>query len=385
MPSLSEKAQSIKPSGIRAFFDLVIGAKDILSLGVGEPDFVTPWSIRETAIYSIEHGYTSYTSNKGLVELRKELSTYLRKKYDARYDHETEILITVGVSEAYDLALRSVVNPGDRVLIPQPCFVCYEPLVVMAGGTPVMFPLDEKNGFKISPELLQSELRKGVKAFVLNYPSNPTGMSYRPEEIKELVRIIEKHDVYVISDEIYDDLTYDYAHTSFSSFPSIKDKLIYLNGFSKAYAMTGWRVGYACANREIIEAMTKIHQYAIMCVSTASQYAAVDALRHGAPDILRMKKEYDTRRRFVVNRLNEIGLSCHLPEGAFYAFPSIVKTGYSSMDFSRKLLEQEKVAVVPGTAFGEQGEGCIRISYASGMDKLKEALVRIERFCRKKS
>jgi len=384
MLSLSEKAKMIKPSGIRAFFDLVIGSKDILSLGVGEPDFVTPWSIRETAIYSIERGYTSYTSNKGLGDLRKELAAHLAKKYNARYDHETEILITVGVSEAYDLAVRAIINPGDKVLVPLPAFVCYEPLVVMAGGTPVITPLDQKNGFKLSPEVLESEIRKGVKAVLLNYPSNPTGMSYRPEEIREFVRVIEKNDVFVISDEVYDELTYDFAHTSLSSFPSIKDKLIYLNGFSKAFAMTGWRVGYACANREIIEAMTKIHQYAIMCVPTASQYAALDALRHGTGDVLKMKKEYDVRRRFVIARLNEIGLDCHMPEGAFYAFPSIRRTGLSSMDFCKKLLEQEKVAVVPGNAFGEQGEGCIRISYASSMDKLKECLVRMERFVGKK-
>jgi len=380
MAHLSDKVQQIKPSGIRAFFDMVLGAKDIISLGVGEPDFVTPWSMRESAIFSIERGFTSYTSNKGLVELRKDLSGFLRRKYGAAYDPETEMLITVGVSEAYDLAIRTIVNPGDRILIPQPAFVCYEPLVVMAGGVPVITPLSEKNGFKLTPETLEKEIRKGLKGILLNYPSNPTGMSYRPDEVKAFVDVIKRHDVWVISDEVYDELTYDFPHTSLSSFPEIRDKLIYLNGFSKSFAMTGWRVGFACARPDVIDAMTKVHQYAIMCVPTASQFAAVDALKNGAAAVQSMKKEYDSRRRFVVERLNEIGLSCHMPEGAFYAFPSVRSSGMSSMDFCKKLLEAEKVAVVPGDAFGATGEGCIRISYASGMEKLKEALRRMDHF-----
>lgn len=378
--TVSDKVKNIKPSGIRAFFDLVIGSKDIISLGVGEPDFVTPWAIRENAIYSIERGYTSYTSNKGLVELRKELSGFLNKKYSARYNPENEILITIGVSEAYDLAIRAIINPGDRVLIPQPSFVCYEPLVELAGGVPVTIPLDEKNNFKLRMDTLKKEIAAGAKAMVINYPSNPTGMSYSENEIKEIVKVIEKNDIFVISDEVYDDLTYDFTHRSLSSFPSIKEKLIYLNGFSKAYAMTGWRVGYACAGREVIDAMTKIHQYAIMCVPTASQFAAIEALRNGSGDVARMKKEYDSRRHFVISRLNEIGLRCHKPEGAFYAFPSIARTGYTSVDFCKKLLEDKKVAVVPGNAFSAAGEGFIRISYASSMEKLKEALNRMENF-----
>ncbi|MDP8262138.1 MAG: aminotransferase class I/II-fold pyridoxal phosphate-dependent enzyme [Candidatus Ancaeobacter aquaticus] len=378
--NISDKAHNLKPSGIRAFFDLVMGSKDILSLGVGEPDFVTPWNIRESAIYSIEKGYTSYTSNKGHEELRKELSHFLKKKYNAAYHYDNEILITVGVSEGLDLSLRAIINPGDKVLIPEPCYVSYEPLVTLAGGIPVLVSTKEKDGFKIPPETLKKEIEKGIKAVLFNYPSNPTGMSYSEKEIQEIARIIDKHDAYIISDETYDELTYDFTHTSLCSFPRIKEKLIYLNGFSKTYAMTGWRVGYVCGSEDIVNAMTKIHQYTIMCVNTPSQLAAITALKHSQNDVSYMKKEYDMRRHYVVKRLNEIGLKCHMPDGAFYAFPSIKKTGMSSMEFCKKLLKKEKVAVVPGNAFGDSGEGNIRISYASSIERLKEALNRIEQF-----
>lgn len=370
----------IPPSGIRVFFDLVIGMKDVISLGVGEPDFVTPWNIRERAIDAVEEGFTSYTSNKGLIELRREISKFLKRRYGLDYDPEEEILITVGVSEAFDLSLRAIIDRGDEILVPEPAYVSYAPITSLCGGKPVSINTSPERNFKITPKDISGLCGKRTKALILNYPNNPTGASYPKKELKAISEIILKRDLIMISDEIYCDLTYDFDHTPFATLPGMKDRTIYLNGFSKSYAMTGWRIGYACGPSDLIAAMTKIHQYTMLCASIVSQMAAIEALKYGDRSVDQMKREYRRRREFVVSRLNEIGLSCHCPEGAFYAFPSIRSTGLSSMEFSRKLLDQEKVAVVPGTAFGSLGEGYLRISYASNMDKLKEALIRMERF-----
>lgn len=377
---ISKLVDQIQPSGIRVFFDLVLGMKDVISLGVGEPDFVTPWNIRERAIFSLEEGYTSYTSNKGMVELRREIARYLKHKYNLDYDPEEEILITVGVSEASDLAMRAIIDKGDKVLIPEPCFVSYGPLTTLAMGKPVYMKTPPENGFKITSKDIRKLCDKKTRALILNYPSNPTGASYSKKELKEIAGAVSSRDLMVVSDEIYCDLTYDFDHTPLSVLPGMKERTIYLNGFSKAFAMTGWRIGYACGPKNVIAAMTKIHQYSMMCVPIMSQIAAIEALKHGERSVQEMKREYRRRREFVVSRLNEIGLICHKPNGAFYVFPSIKKTGLSSMEFSRRLLKEEKVAVVPGTAFGSSGEGYIRISYASSLDKLKEALVRMEKF-----
>jgi len=370
----------IPPSGIRVLFALVLGMKDVISLGVGEPDFVTPWNIREKAIYAVEEGYTSYTSNKGLVELRREISKFLKNKHGLDYDPEEEILITVGVSEAFDLSLRAIIDRGDRILIPEPAYVSYRPITMLCGGTPVSINTSPDSNFKITPKDISGLCDKKTKAMILNYPNNPTGASYSRKELKAISEVILKRDLIMISDEIYGDLTYDFEHTPFATLPKMKERTIYLNGFSKSYAMTGWRVGYACGPKSLIGAMTKIHQYTMLCASIISQMAAVEALKSGERSVQEMKREYRRRREFVISRLNEIGLSCHRPEGAFYAFPSIKETRLSSLEFSRRLLEKEKVAVVPGTAFGSLGEGYLRLSYASNMDKLKEALLGIERF-----
>ncbi|MBU1037780.1 MAG: aminotransferase class I/II-fold pyridoxal phosphate-dependent enzyme, partial [Candidatus Omnitrophica bacterium] len=354
--------------------------KDVISLGVGEPDFVTPWNIRERAIYAVEEGYTSYTSNKGLVELRREISKFLKNKHGLDYDPEEEILITVGVSEAFDLSLRAIIDRGDRILIPEPAYVSYRPITMLCGGTPVSINTSPDSNFKITPKDISGLCDKKTKAMILNYPNNPTGASYSKKELKAISEVILKRDLIMISDEIYGDLTYDFEHTPFATLPKMKERTIYLNGFSKSYAMTGWRVGYACGPKSLIGAMTKIHQYTMLCASIISQMAAVEALKSGERSVQEMKREYRRRREFVISRLNEIGLSCHRPEGAFYAFPSIKETRLSSLEFSRRLLEKEKVAVVPGTAFGSLGEGYLRLSYASNMDKLKEALLGIERF-----
>jgi len=381
---ISKLVEKIPPSGIRVFFDLVIGMKDVISLGVGEPDFVTPWNIRERAIYSLEEGYTSYTSNKGMIELRREISRYLKNKYGLDYDPEEEILITVGVSEASDLAMRAILDSGDKVLIPEPSYVSYGPLTALCNGKPVYIKTKPESDFKITPKDIRGLCGKNTKALILNYPSNPTGASYSKKELKGIAKTISDRKLIVVSDEIYCDLTYDFDHTPLATLPGMKERTVYLNGFSKAYAMTGWRIGYACGPKNIIAAMTKIHQYTMMCVPIMSQMAAMEALRHGDKSVQEMKREYRRRREFVVSRLNEIGLDCHKPEGAFYAFPSIKKSGLSSMEFSRRLLKDEKVAVIPGIAFGPSGEGYVRISYASGIDKLKEALGRIERFLNSK-
>lgn len=378
---ITKKVLDMQPSGIRIFFDLVLGMKDVISLGVGEPDFATPWSIREAGIFSLEKGYTTYTSNKGLMKLRLLIKNYVKKISGVDYNPENEILVTVGVSEAFDLLLRTIINTGDEVLIPSPSFVSYAPLTELCGGKSVLIRLSQREKFKLTPKLIDKNCTPRTKAIILNYPCNPTGASYTKKELLDLKKVILKNNLFVISDEIYGDLTYDFNHTPFISLGGLKDKTVYLNGFSKSYAMTGWRIGYACGPKAIISAMTKIHQYAIMCVPTISQWAACEALVSGDSSVQEMKKEYLRRRNFVVSRLNSMGLKCLMPEGAFYAFPSIEKTGLSSLEFANKLLKEKKVAVVPGDAFGDNSH--IRISYASNLELLKEALDRIEDFIRK--
>ncbi|TBR14864.1 aminotransferase class I/II-fold pyridoxal phosphate-dependent enzyme [bacterium] len=379
---ISKKVQQIQPSGIRAFFDLVLGMKDVISLGVGEPDFVTPWQVREAGIYSLEKGFTSYTSNKGLYKLRLAISHYLKNRFGLEYSPEDEVLITIGVSEGVDLVLRSLINPGDKILIPVPSYVSYGPVTELAGGVPIYIDTS-KNNFKLTPKVLEEYLNKKPKALLLNYPVNPTGVSYTKKELDEMNKILLKHSVLCITDEVYGDLTYDFMHTPFATLKGAKENTVYLDGFSKSYAMTGWRIGFACGPKDIIAAMTKIHQYTIMCVSITSQMAACEALHSGRTSVEEMKREYKRRREFVVDGLNKLGLSCHKPEGAFYAFPSIKKTGLKSMEFAQGLLKEQKVAVVPGTAFGSAFDNYIRISYASSFENLKEALIRIGMFLKK--
>lgn len=380
---ISNKVQQMSPSGIREFFDLVIGMKDVISLGVGEPDFSTPWNICESSIFSIERGWTSYTSNKGLYELRLAIANDIKDRFSVSYDPEDEILITTGTSEGLDLAARAVLNNGDKVLIQNPAYVSYQPVSFLAGGKPILIDTKEEDGFKLTPGLIKRHISKGVKAIILNYPSNPTGVSYSKKELTALAKVFVENDILVISDEIYDELTYDFLHTPINTLKGMKSRTIYLNGFSKSFAMTGWRIGYACGPKEIISAMTKVHQYTMLCAPIMGQIGALEALKGSNRFVLEMKREYKRRREFVVNRLNEIGLFCPTPEGAFYVFPSIRRTGMDSAGFAKELLKKEKVAVVPGTAFGSQGEGHIRISYAYSMENLKEAMVRIEYFSRK--
>jgi len=377
---ISKKVEQMAPSGIREFFDLVLGMKDCISLGVGEPDFITPWHIRDVAIYSLEQGYTSYTSNKGMPELRKAIVHFLKHRYNLSYDHEEETLITVGVSEGLDLALRAVLNPKDKVIVPEPCYVSYKPVVELAGGEVVSIKTDASNGFKLTPKELEKACTKGVKALMINYPCNPTGASYLRKELIELAKVIKKHNLLVISDEVYDELTYDFDHTPFASIKGMKEHCIYLNGFSKTYAMTGFRIGWVCGPKEIVGAMTKIHQYTLLCAPITGQMAAQEALKSGFKSVQEMKKEYQRRRRYIVDALNEIGLDCHMPEGAFYVFPSIKSTKMTSMDFAKGLLKKKNVALVPGVAFGSTCEGFVRISYASSYDKIKEAVLRIKQF-----
>ncbi|MBF0385554.1 MAG: aminotransferase class I/II-fold pyridoxal phosphate-dependent enzyme [Candidatus Omnitrophica bacterium] len=381
---LSKKVEELAPSGIRAFFDLVLGMKDVISLGVGEPDFVTPWNIREKAIYSLEQGYTSYTSNKGMVELRKHISVFLKKRHGIEYDPEEEILITVGVSEALDLAMRAIINPKDKVIIPDPSYVAYAADVDLAYGIPVRVATDIKHGFKLNPRVIDDAAKKGAKALLLNYPSNPTGASYSRKELEEIAKVIKKREMIIITDEVYDELTYDFEHTAFPRLKGMKEHVIYLNGFSKAYAMTGFRVGYACGPRKAISAMTKIHQYTMLCVPITAQMAASEALKNGFKSVQEMKREYKRRREYIVGALNEMGLPCHTPEGAFYVFPSIESTKESSGEFAKNLLLSQKVAVVPGTAFGKDYDGYVRIAYASSYDNLKEAAARIKKYLEKK-
>jgi len=380
---ISKKVEIMKPSGIRAFFDLVLGMKDVVSLGVGEPDFVTPWEIREAGITSLEQGFTSYTSNKGLLKLRMEISEYLKNMYGLKYSPEKEILVTVGVSEGVDVALRAIMNPGDKVLIPNPSYVSYGPMTELAGGIPVYIDTLRDN-FKLTPGALKKHIDKNVKAIIFNYPANPTGVSYTKKELEALKDVLLDNKILCITDEIYCDLTYDFEHTPFPSLRGARDYTLYLNGFSKSFAMTGWRVGYACGPEDIISAMTKIHQYTIMCVSITSQMAACEGLHSSRQSVENMKREYKRRREFVVSEFNRIGLKCHMPQGAFYAFPSIKSTGMDCLTFAKRLLQDQKTAVVPGTAFGDQYTDYIRISYAAGFEKLKEALRRIDAFVNKK-
>jgi len=377
---ISKKIAAIEPSGIRKFFDIVSEMSDAISLGVGEPDFDTPWNVREEGIYSLEKGRTFYTSNSGLKELRIEICKYLDRKYDLHYDPIEETLVTVGGSEAIDAAFRAMIDPGDEVLIPQPSYVSYIPCAVLADAVPVVINLQEKNNFKLTKEELLERITKKTKILVLSFPNNPTGAIMDKDELAELVPIIIEHDLIVISDEIYSELTYKGEHTSIASFPGMKERTIVINGFSKAFAMTGWRLGYAVGPSEIINQMTKIHQFAIMCAPTNSQFAAIEALKNCDEDVSKMVEAYNQRRRYLLNAFKEMGIECFEPHGAFYVFPSIKKFGMTSEEFATKLLQEEKLAVVPGTAFGDSGEGFLRISYAYSLENLKTGLERIRRF-----
>ncbi len=378
---LSEKTVGLKPSGIRKFFDLVSEMKDAISLGVGEPDFDTPWHIRDEGIYSLEKGRTFYTSNSGLKELRQEICAYMKRTQDIDYVWDKEVLITVGGSEGIDLMFRAMINEGDEVLIPQPSYVSYEPCAILANAKPVIINLKNENNFRLTPAELEAAITPKSKILVLPFPNNPTGGIMEKEDLEAIVDIIIKNDLYVLSDEIYGELTYTgKPHVSIASLPGMKERTVVINGFSKAYAMTGWRLGFACGPQEIIAQMTKIHQYAIMCAPTTSQYAAVEALRNGEDDVKMMRESYNQRRRFVLHMLSEMGIPCFEPLGAFYLFPCIKEFGLSSEEFANKLLEEEKVAIVPGTAFGDSGEGFLRISYAYSIDNLRKALTRLGKF-----
>lgn len=377
---LSQKVMSIKPSGIRKFFDIANEMDDVVSLGVGEPDFDTPWHIRDEGIYSLEKGRTFYTSNSGLKELREEISRYLKRRCDLTYDPVHEILVTVGGSEGIDIALRAMLDPGDEVLIPQPCYVSYLPCVVLADGVPVTIELKEENQFRLTKEELLEKITDKTKVLVLPFPNNPTGAVLRREDLEAIAEVVIEHDLFVLSDEIYSELTYGEEHVSIASIPGMRERTLTINGFSKSFAMTGWRLGYICGPQTIVEQMTKIHQFAIMCAPTTSQYAAVQALRNGDADVARMRESYNQRRRYLMHAFKEMGLKCFEPFGAFYVFPCIKEFGMSSDEFAMKLLQEEHVAVVPGTAFGDCGEGFLRISYAYSLDALKVALERLERF-----
>lgn len=378
---LSKVITEIEPSGIRKFFDIVNEMQDAISLGVGEPDFDTPWHIRDEGIYSLEKGRTFYTSNAGLKELKMEIARYIERKCNVAYDCEHEVLVTVGGSEAIDIAMRAMLDPGDEVLIPQPSFVCYTPCAILANGTPVIIELKAENEFRLTAEEVRAAITPKTKLLVLPFPNNPTGSIMTKSDLEEIANVVIENDLYVLSDEIYSELTYGGApHVTIASLPGMRERTIVINGFSKAFAMTGWRLGYACGPRVILEQMLKIHQFAIMCAPTMSQYAAVEALRNGEGDVEKMREEYDGRRRYLLHRFREMGLSCFEPYGAFYMFPCIQEFGLSSEEFAEKLLESEKVAVVPGTAFGKSGEGFVRVSYAYSLEDLKKALERIERF-----
>lgn len=376
---LSKAITEIQPSGIRRFFDAASTMSNVISLGVGEPDFDTPWHVREEGIYSLEKGRTFYTGNSGLLELREEIGRYLDRRFGLSYSAD-EILVTVGGSEAIDIGFRTMLDPGDEVIIPEPCYVSYLPCVKLAGGVPVRLPLEEKDQFKLTKEKLLSAITDKTKILVLPFPNNPTGAILNREELQIIADIVKEHDLFVMSDEIYSELNYEGGHVSIALIPGMRERTIVINGFSKSYAMTGWRLGYAAGPKEIMKQMLKIHQFVIMCAPTTSQYAAIEALRNGDEDVRRMRESYDERRRFLVNALNEMGLPCFEPKGAFYVFPNISAYGMTSEEFARRLLEQERVAVVPGTAFGECGEGFLRISYAYSIDNLKKALDKIEKF-----
>ena len=378
---LSKKITGIAPSGIRKFFDIVSEMPDAISLGVGEPDFDTPWRVREEGIYTLEKGRTFYTSNAGLKELRQEISNYLDRKIHVRYDYVHEVMVTVGGSEGIDLTMRAMLNPGDEVLVPEPSYVSYAPCVTLADGVPVPIPMKEENEFKLTAEELEAAITPKTKILVLPFPNNPTGAVMEKSDLEALVDLIVANDLYVITDEIYSELTYtDDGHVSIASLPGMRDRTIYINGLSKSHAMTGWRIGYACGPEVILQQMLKIHQFAIMCAPTTSQYAGVSALKSGDEDVAHMRDEYNGRRRYLMHRFKEMGLECFEPYGAFYVFPSIKKFGMTSEEFATRLLSEQKLAVVPGTAFGASGEGFVRISYAYSIENLKVGLERIQKF-----
>ncbi|MCR5176438.1 MAG: aminotransferase class I/II-fold pyridoxal phosphate-dependent enzyme [Anaerovibrio sp.] len=378
---ISPVVKNVPPSGIRKFFDIASEMEDVISLGVGEPDFITPWSIRESCVYGLEQGYTSYTANRGLMELREEICILHKNRFDLDYDPKTNVLVTVGVSEALDIAMRTILCPGDEILIPEPCYVSYKACATLAGGIPVPVAAKAANDFRITPDDLEPHVSPKTKALLIGYPNNPTGAILSKEELEAIARFAIKHDLIVISDEIYGDLTYGgVKHICFAGLPEMKDRTILLNGFSKAYAMTGWRIGYALSNPDIIAAMTKIHQYTMLCAPITAQIAAVEALRHGEKYMRKMVSEYDKRRRLIYDGLQNAGLKCFEPKGAFYIFPDITSTGLTSEEFAEKILIQEHVALVPGNAFGESGEGFVRCSYATSIEQISEALARIEHF-----
>lgn len=380
---IAQRARMVPPSGIRKFFDIIATMEDVISLGVGEPDFVTPDQIRRAGIRSLEQGETHYSSNSGMLELREELAKHLAKRYEVEYDPETEILITVGVSEALHISLMALVDPGDEVIVPEPCYVSYKPGIIFAGGVPVVLETRCEDDFQIIPQAIEAAITPRTKGLLIGYPNNPTGAVMPREILIEIAKIAEEHGLVVFSDEIYDRLVYGIEHTCFASVPGMRDRTVLLGGFSKAYAMTGWRIGYVAGNGEVVGAIRKLHQYAIMCAPTTAQVAAIEALRNGEEAVQAMVQEYDKRRRAIVKGLNDLGLSCFEPRGAFYAFPSITRTGLSSDEFSERLLFEEKVAVVPGGAFGECGEGFVRCSYATSLPHIEEALRRIGRFLKK--
>ncbi len=377
---LADSIVQIKPSGIRKFFDIVTEMKDAISLGVGEPDFDTPWHIRDEGIYSLEKGRTFYTSNSGLKDLKQEICNYIKRSQNVDYSADTDVLVTVGGSEAIDIGFRAMINPGDEVLIPQPSYVSYEPCAILAGAKPVIIDLKPENEFRLTAEELENSITDKTKILVLPFPNNPTGSIMEREDLEKIAKVIIEKDIFVMSDEIYSELTYKDKHVSIVSIPGMKERTLLINGFSKAYAMTGWRLGYACGPKELIKQMTKIHQYAIMCAPTTSQYAAIEALKNGDNDVKEMRTAYNQRRRFLINAFREMGLECFEPYGAFYVFPCIKEFGMTSEEFATRFLREEKVATVPGTAFGDSGEGFLRISYAYSLETLKIAMERLKNF-----
>ena len=377
---LNQRIQGVKPSGIRKFFDILEEMTDAISLGIGEPDFVTPWHIRDAGIYSLERGHTKYTSNAGLLQLRREIAAYLNRRFDLQYDYAHQIVVTVGGSEGIDLALRCLLNPGDEVIIPTPSFVCYGPLTEMSGGVPKYLELKVENKFRLTPEELRAAITPNSKVLVLPFPCNPTGGTMDRQDLEAIAQVLEGTDIMVLSDEIYAELTYGQRHVSPANLTSLKDRTVVVNGFSKSHAMTGWRMGYVCGPEPVIQQMLKLHQFGIMSAPTTSQYAAVEAMRNGDPDIEHMREEYDRRRRYLVENLNRIGLSCFEPKGAFYVFPDIRSTGLSSEEFCERFLMEEKVAVIPGSAFGPGGEGFVRACYAASMKDIAESVARLDNF-----
>jgi aminotransferase len=382
---VAQTVRDIPRSGIREFFDLVQGQKDIISLGVGEPDFVTPWHIREAAIYALERGRTTYTSNLGLPKLREAISTSVGKHFGVHYDPANQILVTVGVSEALDIALRAIINPGDEIIYHEPCYVSYSPSIAMTHGVPVAVSCKAENGFSVTAEAIEAAVTPRSKALVLNFPTNPTGGTMTRTELLKIADVVLRHNLLVITDEIYSELTFEGEHVSIASLPGMRERTIFLHGFSKAYAMTGFRIGYACGPAELIEAMMKVHQYSMLCASIISQEAAIEALQHGEPDTVMMREQYKLRRNLIVKAFNDMGLKCHLPRGSFYAFPCIESTGLSSKEFATRLVKEEKVAAVPGGAFGASGEGYLRCCFATALDKLEEAAERMARFVKRVS